>query len=100
MLVSRMKGPERMLDRLFAVWKSMHQGTSDGQLSNPEEAKAHLVAFRRSPGFADEVCWTSNESRDCKSFGYEFEEIKNGGDIWKRFNDLYQWSVPISQSGD
>ena len=34
-----------------------------------------------------------------ETFGYTYSEIQEGGDVWTRVNNLYEWSIPLTDAG-
>ncbi|KAG8527795.1 uncharacterized protein KY384_007949 [Bacidia gigantensis] len=46
------------------------------------------------------VCWNSNQSRQCGTFGYDYPEILAGGDVLTTVRKMYEWSVNLTAAGD
>ena len=85
---------------MFAFWQAIHKGEQDEWFSNAKLADQELLPFR-IPNKKNDIkkCWKSNDCATTEVFGYTYEELKSGGDVWKRINDLYQWSVPLTDAG-
>ena len=88
------------IERLFSLWQAIHKGKKSSWFSDPEVAKAYLQPFRMPNEENDPtICWNSNDAKSTETFGYTYSEIEEGGDVWTRVNNLYEWSIPLTDAG-
>ena len=87
------------IDRIFALWQSIHQDKPNSWFSDPNEAERDLIPFRKAQG--DTVFWKSNHCQTTEVFGYRYEDVKGTGAATKAAVDsMYKWSVPDRNSHD
>ena len=85
------------------MWQAIYKGRPGEWFSDKGLADQDLLPFRKPQnGNSKHKCWTSNDAASTLAFGYTYEELsdgKIGADAWKIINDLYQWSVPLTDAG-
>lgn len=88
------------IERLFALWQAIHKGQKGSWFSDPEKAEEGLQPFRKLNERNDpKICWNSNDAESTETFGYTYSELKEGGDVWTRVNNMYAWSIPLTDAG-
>lgn len=88
------------IERFFSLWQAIHKGEKGSWFSDPKKAEEYLQPFRKLNEKNDpKICWNSNDAESTETFGYTYSELKKGGDVRKRVNDLYEWSIPLTDAG-
>ena len=88
------------IERLFSLWQAIHKGEKGSWFSEPKQAEEYLLPFRKLNEKNDpKICWNSNDAKSTETFGYTYSELKEGGDVWTRVNNLYKWSIPLTDAG-
>ena len=87
---------------MFALWQATHNSNKASDwFRDPKLAQKQLRPFRVANDHNDlELCWDSNQSRLCETFGYSYPEIADGGDVLQTIKDMYEWSVNLTDAGD
>lgn len=85
---------------MFAFWQAIHKGERGAWFSDSELADQDLLPFRKpNKENNGKICWNSNDCLSTEQFGYIYAELSAGKDVKKHVNDLYQWSIPLTDAG-
>ena len=87
------------IERLFAIWQAVNDKESESWFSDAHTAEEPLLPFLKPKDDGPGKYWTSNLSKQCETFGYTYPDLGGKGkDVGTRFRNLYEWSVPITNS--